>query len=244
MPLPLGADDRLRNVVLTALDLAGHAHDVHAVRELVVDGEVVVALAVLGLADHLPAAHADGPNGVGADGPAGHVQVVHVLLDDVVAAEPEEVVPVADLVFGVRPAGLALVGPDRALIPVDLAADDVADRSVVNSLQAFDVSRLMPALGAGDDGKSLPGGFVVGGQHLADAGAVNRDGLLGKEVLAGLDRRLDVLGTEAGRGRQHDQVAAVDDFLISVEADEAAIVGDVDLVLGRRRSPLAGRGSS
>ena len=86
-------------------------------------------------------------NGVVADGPAGHVKVVHVLLDDVVAAEPEEVIPVADLVLGVAPAGLALACPDGAPIPVHLAADEIADRPVVNPLQAFDVAR--PGGGAG-----------------------------------------------------------------------------------------------
>ena len=82
-----------------------------AVGELVVDREVVVALAALGLADHLAAAHADGPDRMGAQRPAGDVEVVHVLLDDVVAAEPEEVVPVADLVLGVAPARLAACAP-------------------------------------------------------------------------------------------------------------------------------------
>ena len=36
---------------------------------------------------------------------------------------------------------------------------------------------------------------------------------------------------EAGRGGEDHQVAAVDDLLIGVEADEAAVVGDVELVL-------------
>ena len=38
-----------------------------------------------------------------------------MLLDDMVAAEPDEVVPVAELVLGVTPARLALVSPDRPL---------------------------------------------------------------------------------------------------------------------------------
>ena len=46
-----------------------------------------------------------------AEGPAGDVEVVDVLLDDVVAAEPEEVVPVADLVLGVAPARLRACEP-------------------------------------------------------------------------------------------------------------------------------------
>ena len=86
------------------------------------------------------------------------------------------------------------------LVPVDLAADDVADRPVVDPLQALDVAGLVAALGAGDDRQSLLVGFVIGGQHLADAGAVDGDRLLGEQVLAGLDRGLDVLGPEARAG--------------------------------------------
>ncbi len=89
----------------------------------------------------------------------------------------------------------------------------------------------MAALGAGDDAQVLLLRLLVSGQHLADARPVDAHRLLGEEVLAGLDGRLDVLGPEAGRGGQHHQVTAVDDLLIGVEADEAAIVGDIDLIL-------------
>ena len=40
-----------------------------------------------------------------------------------------------------------------------------------------------------------------------------------------------MLGPEARRRGQHHQVAAVDHLLVGVEADEAAVVGDVELVL-------------
>ena len=89
----------------------------------------------------------------------------------------------------------------------------------------------MTALGAGDDGQLLGLGLLVGGQHLADAGGVNAHGFLGEQVLAGLDDRFDVQGPEARRRGQHHQVAAIDDLLIGVEADEAAFVGDFELVL-------------
>ncbi len=140
--------------------------------------------------------------------------------------------------------GLALVRPDVALVPVDAAADDVADRPVVDPLHALDVAGLVAALGAGDDRQALLVGLLIGGQHLADAGAVDGDRLLGEEVLAGLDRGLDVQGPEAGRRRQHHQVAAVDHLLIGVEADEAAVVGDVELLLAMRVVLGCCRGSS
>ena len=52
-----------------------------------------------------------------------------------------------------------------------------------------------------------------------------------KRFLPALIVGLDVLGPEAGRGGQHHQVAAVDHLLVGVEADEAAVVGDVELLL-------------
>ena len=89
----------------------------------------------------------------------------------------------------------------------------------------------MPALRAGDDRQALLLGLLVGGQHLADAGAVHADRLLGEEVLAGLDRRLDVLRPEARRRGQDDVVdGSRCTCLVGVQADEAAVLGDVDLV--------------
>ncbi len=85
----------------------------------------------------------------------------------------------------------------------------------------------MAALRARDDCQFLALGFLVGGQHLADAGRVNADGFLGEEVLAGLDDRFDVMGSKARRCRQHHQVTAVDYLLIGIEADKAAVVGDI-----------------
>ena len=120
--------DVLRDVVLAALDLTAHAHDVDVVGELVIDGELIVALALLGLAGPLSAAHSHGPDRRSTDGPAGHVEVVNVLLADVVTREPAEVVPVVHLVLHLGHAGLALAVPDAAAVPVDVSRHDLADR--------------------------------------------------------------------------------------------------------------------
>src|SRR5690606_31193199 len=109
----LVADGVLGGVLGAAVDRAAHAPAVAAVLEGVVDGEVVVALAEALVGVDLLAAHADAGDGHGvAEGPAGDVEVVDVLLDDVVAAEPEEVVPVVDLVGHVVHAGPARADPD------------------------------------------------------------------------------------------------------------------------------------
>ena len=83
---------------------------------------VVVDLADLGVFDLMSAAmaasHAVGRHGVIALDPVADVEVVDVLLDDVVAAEPDEVIPVAHLVFHFGLARLALAHPDGAAVPV------------------------------------------------------------------------------------------------------------------------------
>ena len=155
-----------------------------------------------------------------------------MLLDDVVAAGPEEVVPVEDLVLEVGLALLASVEPDVPLVPVAAPGDDVADRSVVQALDGLDVRRLVAALGAGRDAQALLLGVLVGLQHLADAGAVDADGLFGEEVLAGGHGCLDVQRAEAGRRRQDDvvDVGIVDDLFVGVQADVTAIFGQIDAV--------------
>ena len=114
----------------------------------------------------------------------------------------------------------------------------------MDPLQALEVAGLVAALGAGDDRQVLLLGLLVGGQHLADAGAVDGDRLLGEECLPALIGGLDVLGPEARAGSPAYQVAAVDDLLIGVEADEAAVVGDVELVLADRIALGRSRGNS
>ena len=103
--------------------------------------------------------------------------------------------------------------------------------AVLDPLHRLDVAGLVPALGAGDDRQVLLLRLLGGGQDLADAGAVDGDGLLAEDVLAGLDGVLQVLRAEARRGGQDDQVAAVDHLLEGVEAVEAAVLVDVELVL-------------
>ena len=121
VPFAVGADDCLRDVAGAAGDLAAHGEHMHPVGVLIINREVVIALAALGLTirDRLTAAHADGFDRVTAQCPAGHVEVVHMLFGDVITAQPEEMVPVADLVLGVAPSRLPFVRPDIAPIPVD-----------------------------------------------------------------------------------------------------------------------------
>ena len=88
----------------------------------------------------------------------------------------------------------------------------------------------MAALGAGDDGEVLLFGLLGEAEHLADAGPVDGDGLLAEDVLAGPDRRFEVLRAEARRrGQDHQIDAGIDHLLIGVEADEGSIGRDLHL---------------
>ena len=80
---------------------------------------MIVDVAVDRISADLSAAVARGFDGVRAKSPIRDVEVVHMLFDDVVAAEPGEVIPVAHLPLHVAPAGLLWMNPDGPLIPVD-----------------------------------------------------------------------------------------------------------------------------
>ena len=127
---------------------------------------------------------------------------------------------------------VARAHPQAAAVPVDAREQDVADRAVVQPLDRFDVARVVAPLQADGDHEVLLLGLLVGGQNAADARRVDGDRLLHEDVLAGLDRRLEVHRPEAGRRGEDDQVdAAVDRLLVGVEADELPLLRHVDLAV-------------
>ena len=71
-----------------------------------------------------------------------------VLLDDVIAAQPHEVVPVPHLVLHLGILGLAWIHPQAAAVPIDAGGNDVADRAVVQPLDGFDIARVVTPLQA------------------------------------------------------------------------------------------------
>src|SRR5690349_9652271 len=99
-----GADDAFADTRFGAVDLAAHAHHSRAVRIFVLNGEVVVYVTIGGIGADLAAAHAVGADGVGVHGPVDDVDVMDMLFDDVIAGEPGEIEPVAQLPFHVGPA--------------------------------------------------------------------------------------------------------------------------------------------
>jgi len=120
----------------------------------------------------------------------------------------------------------------------------------VNALEGFQVGPLVAPLRADADGQTLVLGCLVGGQDLADAGAVHADWLLGKNVLAGSDRRFDMNRPETG-GRGQDHIVdfwTANHLLVGIQPHKAARLRQINriaavfdlLLLGAFRQEFTG----
>ena len=159
--------------------------------------------------------------------PGHFIERVDGLFDDVVAGEPGEIEPVADLPFHIGPFGLAGFHPECAGVVAAVGGEDVADSAVVEFGEGVAVAVVVAPAEAGDEGKIFLFCFFDGFENRADAGAINRDGFLAENMFSRRNGGLEMDGTEAGRRGEDDDVdAGVDDFLISVEADEGGYGGD------------------
>ena len=96
----------------------------------------------------------------------------------------------------------------------------------------LEVAELVATLRAGDDRQALFLGLLGGLQHLADAGGVGADRLLGEDVFAGGDGGLEVVRPEARRRGQDDVVdfGEVEQLLVGVQPREAVFLRHVRLV--------------
>src|SRR5262249_35224455 len=121
-----GGVDVVGVVVGAAVDLAAGEDGAAAALELVDDGEVGVGVAGLGAGAGGTAAQGGAAEGeLVAHGPLETVDRVHGLLDEVVAADPGEVPPVADLELGVGPALLSRVLGEGAGVVVGVDGGDL-----------------------------------------------------------------------------------------------------------------------
>ena len=114
--------------------------------------------------------------------PVADVEVVDVLLADVVAAEPAEVVPVVDLVLhfvGSRPRSWPTrrgCGSRCRAVPVGPQEHELADGAVVDPLDGFDVVGRVAALEADAHLEALLLGQLVGLHELRKPGASTQHG--------------------------------------------------------------------
>src|SRR5436309_3230513 len=85
--------------------------------------------------------------------PVNDVEIMNVLLDDVIAANPGEVIPIAHLIFHFGELASVLffqigarMDPGSVAIPISAHRNDVANFAVVNAFERFDVTGLMMTL--------------------------------------------------------------------------------------------------
>ena len=110
----------------------------------VLDTVVIENLADAGLGPDLPAANAGGLHGYAPRDPVAGVDAVDMLLDDVVAAQPDEVVPVIHLILHLGHARLPRAVPDSLGVEVSPGEEQVANESVVDLADGFNVVLGMP----------------------------------------------------------------------------------------------------
>ena len=143
LPHTLCALNILTDVVAASVYLAAHAVEMNSVFELEVNAEVVVLVACL---TTLAASECSSLDGVLAQHPEEHVDVVHVLLNNMVAREPLPVHPVAYVPFHIAPSWLTVAVPKHALIPVNTSACDFTDETFLNLLEGSNVWTLVMTL--------------------------------------------------------------------------------------------------
>ncbi len=218
--------DKLADDILAAVDLPALADHGETVRVFVLNREVIEDVTVAFARSSLATAEAgDCLHRMRAEDPVHDVEIVHVLLNNMIAAEPGEIVPVLELPLDVAPAGLAVDDPDLAAVPVAFGEDDFADRSVVNALDRFLIVGRMAALRARGDAEFLFLGEPARFHHHFHARNVDRRGLLHENVFARLDRRLQMDGAKVRRSGENHVIDLGNgkQFLVSIPTDEVAL---------------------
>ncbi len=220
-----GAEDGFFDFVVAVIDLAALAEHADAVGVFEFDGEVVVDMAIDGGGTGLAPAEAGGADGVGLEDPVDDIEVMDVLFDDVITAEPGEVVPVAELPFDIGPAGFTVDDPDFATVPVGAGFDDIADGAVLEAFDGFEVTGLVSALGTGGDAEAFLFGEFTGFDHEACALGVDGGGFFDEDVLACLDGGHELGGAEVGRGGEDDviDVGEGEELVGGIPAGEAVV---------------------
>ena len=121
-----------------------------------------------------------------------------------ICGEPDIVVPVTNLTFEVC-AALVAAMPNRAVIePVSAERGHVTDCTVLDAFDGFDIARMMAALSAGGNLKSLALRCCRCGVHHTCARSVHADGFFHKDVFPCGNGGCEVCRAEAGRcGKDH-----------------------------------------
>ena len=211
--------------------MAALAEHVTAVLVLVLDRVVIIDLAMVDSLTNLASTHALATGRVGALDPVDDIEVVDVLLGDVIATQPDEVVPVTHLVFhlGELSSGallhtFAITHPDASAVPIGTGGNNVTDRPVVNLLHDLLVTELVMTLKTNAHFQILLLRFLRSSEHLTYTLSVHGHRFFHEDVLALLDRLGKVHRAKTRRRREDDHVSQCDGFFVGVEPDELVLI--------------------
>jgi hypothetical protein len=161
-------------------------------------------------------------------GPDDFIDAVDGLLDEAVAAEPGEVVPVPHLPLDIAHTCRAATGWGHGLHGAGVVggedAGDFPNVSTESALEGLNPGSAVAPAEAGDEVEFLLLRLLYGSHGHVVADGIDGHGFLTEDMLPGIHCGLEMHGAEAGRaGEQNDIDAAVEELLIGVDTDKLFI---------------------
>ena len=219
--------DVFGNVLGTLRHVSALAEHFVTVSIGVFDEMVVENLTMIHPISQQPPAHALSRCRVVVHQPVDHIQVVDVLFDDVITAQPIEVIPVSHLIGQFRITRLPRSLPDAVTIPIHATVKQIADDSVLQLLNRLLIGPLVSTLQTDLHQQILRAGLFAILQHLANPRRVDRNGLLHEHVLTGLNGGFEMQRTKTGWRCQDDQIGIrVHDRFIGVQTNVGCVFVD------------------
>src|ERR1043166_4854846 len=199
---------------------------------------MVKDLAVVRAFAHLAAAVATRLHRMAFLQPVNHVEVVNVLVDNVIAAEPHEVVQVAKMIFHFSELASvlllevrALVAPRSVAVPISTHRVDVPDLAVPQTFHRFEITKLMMALKPDADFQIFLLRFLRCGHEATEASGINANWLLRENIFSLTDRFLEHHRPKSRWCGENHNVSERYGFLVTVEPDELVLLRYIDLFL-------------
>lgn len=236
MQRAIGAVNMFGDLRPVVVHVSALAEQPRTVAVLKFHGVMVENFAVVRSAGNLRTAHADGLHGMIALEPIHDIQVVNVLFDNVIAAQPHEEIPISHLVFhfGQLLAQIVLqlgplVPPRPRAVPVSAGGNELPQRAVLILLKRLAVAELMVPLQADANRQRFALSDFVGRQNSPHAGGIGGDGLFHENVFAGFHRGRKMNGPKTRRRGQNDQVGiGGQSLLVGIEPGELPLLRHVD----------------
>src|SRR5690606_39524839 len=146
-----------------------------------------------------------------------------MLLNNMVTAEPVEVIPVAHLVFHFGLLRLTWAYPHAATVPINLTRYNITQCPILYTFYLLAVVGLPAALQSYDHVEFLPFRLVGRGKHPAYARYIRSYRFFHKNVLPLTHGFFKMNGPESGRRGQDNHISQWDRFLISIKPNEFTI---------------------